>query len=248
MTSRDCLSRYGNAKAIFEAEYGQPADIVNVYVKKIMELPVTGVNPRKGKEIYKQLRHNVQSLDTPVRHAHKRPEKRVHQIPRAAHSWWLRLVRGWSSLARKSFSVTKRQRGKFDTTCKFKQKTQVPEPYIGMWRDHWRTKGRRHGRERRRALCWWIREFYIPHKPVVWATVESIKLRIVYDTSARAFDGAPLLNVCTLARPLKTNFGAFSSQGISTLWLFLVISRKCSFKWELKKLNLMQGVSNGIHL
>ena len=78
---------YGNVKAIFEAEYGQPADIVNVYVKNIMELPViTGVNLRKGKEIYKQLHHNVQSLDTPVRHAHKRPEKSVHQIPRAAPS------------------------------------------------------------------------------------------------------------------------------------------------------------------
>ena len=56
---------HDNAKAILEAEYGQPADIVNAYVKNIMELPViTGVNPRKVKECYKQLRHNVQSLDT----------------------------------------------------------------------------------------------------------------------------------------------------------------------------------------
>jgi len=56
---------YDNAKAaILEAEYGQPADIVNAYVKNIMELPViNGVNPRKVKEFYKQLRHNVQSLD-----------------------------------------------------------------------------------------------------------------------------------------------------------------------------------------
>ena len=37
---------YENAKAILEAEYGQPADIVNAYVKNIMELPViTGANP-----------------------------------------------------------------------------------------------------------------------------------------------------------------------------------------------------------
>ena len=56
---------YDNAKAILEAEYGQPADIVNAYVRNIMELPViTGVNPRKVKEFYKQLRYNVQSLDT----------------------------------------------------------------------------------------------------------------------------------------------------------------------------------------
>ena len=56
---------YDNAKVILEAEYGQPAEIVNAYVKNIMELPViTGANPRKVKEFYKQLRYNVQSLDT----------------------------------------------------------------------------------------------------------------------------------------------------------------------------------------
>ena len=55
---------YDNAKAILEAEYDQPADIVNAYVRNIMELPViTGANPRKVKEFYKQLRYNVQSLD-----------------------------------------------------------------------------------------------------------------------------------------------------------------------------------------
>ena len=56
---------YQNAKAILEAEYGQPTEILNAYVKNIMELPVnTGTNPRKIKEFYKQLRFNVQSLDT----------------------------------------------------------------------------------------------------------------------------------------------------------------------------------------
>ena len=43
-----------NAKANLEAEYGQPADIVSAYVK----------NPRKVKEFYKQLRYDVQSLDS----------------------------------------------------------------------------------------------------------------------------------------------------------------------------------------
>ena len=39
---------YNNAKGILEAEYAQPADIVNTYVKSIMELAViAGVNPRK---------------------------------------------------------------------------------------------------------------------------------------------------------------------------------------------------------
>ena len=39
------------------------------------------------------------------------------------------------------------------------------------------------------------REF-IPHKGVVRETAESTKLRIVYDASARAWDGAPSLNEC----------------------------------------------------
>ena len=56
---------YENAKAILEAEYGQPTEIGNAYIKNIMELPIiNGVNPRKVKDFYKQLRFNVQSLDT----------------------------------------------------------------------------------------------------------------------------------------------------------------------------------------
>ena len=56
---------YENARAILEAEYGQPPEIVNAYIKNIMELPIiAGANPRKVKEFYKQLRFNVQSLDT----------------------------------------------------------------------------------------------------------------------------------------------------------------------------------------
>ena len=56
---------YENAKAILEAEYGQPTEIVNAYIKNIMELPIiTGANPRKVKEFYKQLRFNVQILET----------------------------------------------------------------------------------------------------------------------------------------------------------------------------------------
>ena len=44
------------------------------------------------------------------------------------------------------------------------------------------------------------REFYIPHKPVVQAIAEFTKLRIVYDASARAFDGAPSLNGATSSK------------------------------------------------
>lgn len=42
---------YDSANVIREEEYGQPTDIVNTYMKNIMELPViTGANPRKVKE------------------------------------------------------------------------------------------------------------------------------------------------------------------------------------------------------
>ena len=49
---------YENAKAILEVEYGQLTEIVNayMYVKNIIELTViTGTNPRKVKEFYKEL-------------------------------------------------------------------------------------------------------------------------------------------------------------------------------------------------
>ena len=56
---------FHNAKAIREAEYGQPTDTLNRYVENIMELPIiTGTNPRKVKEFYKHLRYKVQTLDT----------------------------------------------------------------------------------------------------------------------------------------------------------------------------------------
>ena len=53
--------------------------------------------------------------------------------------------------------------------------------------------------------CVGDREFYIPHKPVVQATAESTKLRIVYDASARTFDGAPSLNNCLYAGQTSKN-------------------------------------------
>ena len=49
------------------------------------------------------------------------------------------------------------------------------------------------------------REFYIPPKPVVRATAESTKLRIVYDGSVRAFSGAPSLNDCLRTGPPLRN-------------------------------------------
>ena len=45
------------------------------------------------------------------------------------------------------------------------------------------------------------REFYFPHKPVVREGAESTKVRIVYDASARAYDGAPSLNEILYAGP-----------------------------------------------
>ena len=52
------------------------------------------------------------------------------------------------------------------------------------------------------------REFYIPHKPVVRAEAEATKLRVVYDASARAYDGAHLSTiVCMLDHPCRTSCG-----------------------------------------
>lgn len=56
---------YANVKAILEAEYGRPTEIVNAYIRNIMELPIiAGTSPNKVRDFYKQLQFNVQSLET----------------------------------------------------------------------------------------------------------------------------------------------------------------------------------------
>ena len=56
---------YSKAKDILEAEYGQSAEVVNAYIVNINNLPViSGTDPAKIHQFYKQLRYNVQSLET----------------------------------------------------------------------------------------------------------------------------------------------------------------------------------------
>ncbi len=45
-------------------------------------------------------------------------------------------------------------------------------------------------------------DFYIPHKPVIQPNAESTKIRVVYDASARAHEGAPSLNECLHTDPI----------------------------------------------
>jgi len=56
-------------------------------------------------------------------------------------------------------------------------------------------------KEQRSRAQVYIQKFNIAHKPVVQGTAELTKLPVVYDTSARAFDGAPSLNGCLNAVP-----------------------------------------------
>jgi hypothetical protein len=58
-------------------------------------------------------------------------------------------------------------------------------------------------------------EFYIPHKPVVKENAETTKLRIVYDTSAKAHADAVSLNDCLNPGPVLQN----------NMWNVLVRSR-----------------------
>ncbi|XP_048583882.1 uncharacterized protein LOC116607340 [Nematostella vectensis] len=56
---------YEKAKTILKEKYGNSSDIINIYIKNIMDLPViTGTSPRKVKDFYRTLRFNVQSLET----------------------------------------------------------------------------------------------------------------------------------------------------------------------------------------
>ena len=49
------------------------------------------------------------------------------------------------------------------------------------------------------------REFYLPHKPVVREAVESTKMRIVFDASAKAEQTSPSLNDCLETGPSLQN-------------------------------------------
>ncbi|XP_022809935.1 uncharacterized protein LOC111346949 [Stylophora pistillata] len=49
------------------------------------------------------------------------------------------------------------------------------------------------------------KEFYMPHQAVIRENAKSTKLRVVYDASARAYDGAPSLNECLHTGPPLQN-------------------------------------------
>ena len=83
------------------------------------------------------------------------------------------------------------------------------------------------------------REFDIPHKGVVRQTAESTKLRIVYDASARAWDGAP-----SLAHPYKTSYGVWWFEDVLIQLLSLGISRKQSYRFASDQRIEMHSVSS----
>jgi len=56
---------YNRAKAILNDRYGKESEIINSYVKEILELPhVTSTNPRKIAEFSEKLSYSVQALET----------------------------------------------------------------------------------------------------------------------------------------------------------------------------------------
>ena len=63
------------------------------------------------------------------------------------------------------------------------------------------------------------REFFLPHRAVVRRSVETTKVRVVYDASARAQEKAPSLNDCLHADPhYKTSYGVSLFETDSILW------------------------------
>ena len=56
---------YNRAKAILSDKYGKESEIINSYVKEILELPhLTGANPQKIAEFSEKLSYSVQALET----------------------------------------------------------------------------------------------------------------------------------------------------------------------------------------
>ena len=59
------IEGYERAKTILQSEYGKQSEIVNSYIRNIMNLPViTSNKPSQVHEFYKTLLFNVQSLET----------------------------------------------------------------------------------------------------------------------------------------------------------------------------------------
>ena len=56
---------YERAKSILKGEYGKTSEIINAYVRNILELPVlTSSDPKRVNAFYKTLLYNVKSLET----------------------------------------------------------------------------------------------------------------------------------------------------------------------------------------
>ena len=76
------------------------------------------------------------------------------------------------------------------------------------------------------------KEFYLPHRTVVREEAETTKLRIVYDTSARAHSSAPSLNECLHAGPPPQN----------KLWSVLIRNRFHAVAGDLRKAFLQMQI------
>ena len=76
------------------------------------------------------------------------------------------------------------------------------------------------------------KEFYLPHLTVVREEAETTKLRIVYDTSARAHSNAPSLNECLHAGPPLQN----------KLWSVLIRNRFHAVAGDLRKAFLQMQI------
>ena len=56
------------------------------------------------------------------------------------------------------------------------------------------------------------KQLFLPHRPVIRQNAESIKLRVVYDASAKSGSGILLTIVWKRGHPFKTNCGTFWSE------------------------------------
>ena len=54
-----------------------------------------------------------------------------------------------------------------------------------------------------------LKEFFLPHRPVIRLNIEPTKLRVVYNASAKSESGYSLNDFLERGHPFKTNCGTF---------------------------------------
>eukprot|EP00794_Sanderia_malayensis_P005066 gene5068-biopygen4123 len=195
---------YQKAKSMLEERYGDPAEVVNVHVQKIISLPaIHGTRKQRIHDFYDQLLGHVQALntlgrlnqvngtkplDSGFKEIHYNPIKEKENNKQGKYVTYLPWKAGHPELPTNKGVAESR----FHSLIKrLDKQPELFQAYHKIIDDQLQqgiveiapkiSKGKEH---------------YFSHKPVVGENEESTKVMIVYDASAKATPKSPSLNDC----------------------------------------------------